>query len=98
MAKTNIYVPFIAINLYHSTFLRNADPDLDENSGGSTDLNQKIARIGGYPYPLFTPLLAVSHATVCLRFVPLCGCFAIIVIIAWRDMKIDDRKSIDINR
>ena len=40
VAKTNINIPFIAINLYHSTFLRNADPDLDENSGGSTDLDQ----------------------------------------------------------
>ena len=46
---------FIAINLYHSTFLRNADPDLDENSGGSTDLHQKIARIGGFSYP-YSPL------------------------------------------
>ena len=55
MAKINIYIPFIAINLYHSTFLRNAVPDLSENSGVSTDLDQKIARIGGFPYP-YSPL------------------------------------------
>ena len=29
--------------------LRNVDPVLNENSGGSTDLGQKIARIGGFP-------------------------------------------------
>ena len=41
MAKTNINILFIAINLYHGTFLRNADPDLVENSGGSTDWSKK---------------------------------------------------------
>ena len=37
------HLPFIAINVYHSMTLRNADPDLNEISGGSTDLGQKIA-------------------------------------------------------
>ena len=55
MAKANIKIPFIAINLYHSTFLRNVEPDLDEHSGGSADLDQKIARIGGFPHP-YSPL------------------------------------------
>ena len=55
MAKTNINILFFAINLYHSTFLCNADPDLDENSGGSTNLEQKIARIGGFPSPYSPP-------------------------------------------
>ena len=55
MAKTNVYFPFIAVNLYHSTFLRNADPDLNENSGVSSDLDQKIGLIGGFPSP-YSPL------------------------------------------
>ena len=29
------------------------DADLNENSGGSTDLDQKIARIGGFPDPYY---------------------------------------------
>ena len=62
MVKTNIYFPFIAINLYHSTFLRNADPDFNENSGGSTDLDQQIARIGGFPYP-YSPLSDREYQT-----------------------------------
>ena len=37
--------------------LRNADPDLNENSGGWTDLGQKMARIGGFPYPYSSPSL-----------------------------------------
>ena len=38
--------------------LRNADPDLNENTGGSTDLGHKIARIDGFRYPYsLTPLL-----------------------------------------
>ena len=47
--------PFIAINVYHSMTLRNADPDLNEISGGSTDLgkNSTDRRIS---IPLFTPL------------------------------------------
>ena len=55
VVKTNVYFPFIAINLYHSAFLRNADPDFNENSGGSTDLEQQIARIGGFPCPYSPP-------------------------------------------
>ena len=35
--------------------LRNADPDLNENSSGSANLGQKIARIGGFPYPYSPP-------------------------------------------
>ena len=57
--QTSLLPGFTAINLYHSTFLRNVDPDLNENSGGSTDLDQKIARIGGFPYP-YSPL-SISH-------------------------------------
>ena len=53
----NQHLPFIAINVYHSMTLRNADPDLNEISGGSTDLGQKIARIGGFPYTHSPPSL-----------------------------------------
>ena len=53
--KKNHLFSLHAINLHHSTFLRNADPDLNENSGVSTDLDQKIPRIGGFPYP-YSPL------------------------------------------
>ena len=53
--KKNKHLPFIAINVYHSMTLSNADPDLNENSGGSTDLGQKIARIGGFLYPYSPP-------------------------------------------
>ena len=55
MVKTDIKIPFITINLYYSTFLRNAEPDLDENSGGSTDLDQKIARSADFLTP-YSPL------------------------------------------
>ena len=55
MAKTNIHILFITINIYHSTFLHDADPDSDENSDGSTDLDQKIEEISGFPYP-YSPL------------------------------------------
>ena len=36
--------------------LRNADPDLNENGDGSTDLAHKIALFGGllYPYSLLS--------------------------------------------
>ena len=53
--EKNKHLPFIAINVCHSMTLRNEDPDLNENSGGSTDLGQKIARIGGFPYPYSPP-------------------------------------------
>ena len=39
--EKNKHLPFIAINVYHRMPLRNADPDLNEYSGGSTDLGQK---------------------------------------------------------
>ena len=51
----NKLLPFIVINVYHSMNTRNADSDLNKNSDGSTDLGQKIARIGGFPYPYSPP-------------------------------------------
>ena len=57
--KQNKHLPFIVINVYHSMTLRNADPDLNENSDGSTDLGQIIARIRQIPIPLFTPLITI---------------------------------------
>ena len=57
--KQNKHPPFIVINVYHSMTLRNADPDLNENSDGSTDLGQKIARIRQISIPLLTPLITI---------------------------------------
>ena len=53
--QKNKHLLFIAINGYHSMTLRNADPDLNKNRGGSTDLGQKIARIDGFLYPYSPP-------------------------------------------
>ena len=49
--EKNQLPPFIVINVYHSMTLRNADPDLNENGDGSTDLGHKIALLGGLSYP-----------------------------------------------
>ena len=40
--EKNKLLPFLVINVYHSMNIRNADPDLNENSDGSTDFHTPI--------------------------------------------------------
>ena len=49
-------LPFIAINVYFKRMtLRNADPDLNENRGESTDLGQKKYGSADFHAPTHPP-------------------------------------------
>ena len=61
------HLPSIVINVFHIMTLSNADPDLNENSEGSTDLGQKIAPIGGFPYPYSPPSYCLFFETLLIE-------------------------------